>query len=181
MFVIESHAEREKGRGAKANWKNNTEDIWFCTLGNNYTFNVDAVKIKRKVVAPYQNTKDGRPKDWEESIDGNYRLTYPSNLLVGYHDTFLVNAGRNTDHPTSEIREVDSEVGSSQLSSRRLCFRSFSWKRYDCRRCEEARASLLRHRAEPGILLLVTHSVLQWLGTDSSIQGYSDAWLLGEK
>ena len=28
--------EREKGRGAKANWKNNTEDIWFCTVGEDF-------------------------------------------------------------------------------------------------------------------------------------------------
>jgi len=47
--------EREKGRGAKANWKNNTEDIWFCTRDDDYTFNVDAVKLKRKVIAPYRH------------------------------------------------------------------------------------------------------------------------------
>lgn len=28
--------EREKGRGAKRNWKNNTEDIWFCTNSEDY-------------------------------------------------------------------------------------------------------------------------------------------------
>ena len=28
--------EREKGRGAKRNWKNNTEDIWFCTNSEEY-------------------------------------------------------------------------------------------------------------------------------------------------
>ena len=39
--------EREKGRGAKTNWKNNTEDIWFCTKSkaDDFTFNVDAVKL----------------------------------------------------------------------------------------------------------------------------------------
>ncbi|HMJ07871.1 MAG TPA: DNA methyltransferase, partial [Pyrinomonadaceae bacterium] len=45
--------EREKGRGAKANWKNAAEDIWFFTVSDEYTFNLDAVKIKRKVIAPY--------------------------------------------------------------------------------------------------------------------------------
>ena len=34
--------EREKGRGAKANWKNCAEDIWFCTMSDNFTFNVNA-------------------------------------------------------------------------------------------------------------------------------------------
>src|SRR5258707_240565 len=46
--------EREKGRGAQANWKNCSEDIWFCTCSDNYTFNVDAVKLRRKVIAPYR-------------------------------------------------------------------------------------------------------------------------------
>ena len=30
--------EREKGRGAKSNWKSNSEDIWFCTKSNDYYF-----------------------------------------------------------------------------------------------------------------------------------------------
>ena len=70
--------EREKGRGAKTNWKNNTEDIWFCTQGKEYFFDVDAVKLKRKVIAPYR--VDGKPKDWDEGEAGNYRLTHPSNI-----------------------------------------------------------------------------------------------------
>ena len=100
--------EREKGRGAKANWKNNTEDIWFCTLGNNYTFNVDAVKIKRRVVAPYRH-KDGRPKDWEESIDGNYRLTYPSNMWSDITIPFW-SMPENTDHPTQKSEKLIAKL-----------------------------------------------------------------------
>jgi site-specific DNA-methyltransferase (adenine-specific) len=52
--------EREKGRGAKANWKNSSEDIWFFTVSDDYVFNAEAVKIKRKVVAPYK--ENGKPK-----------------------------------------------------------------------------------------------------------------------
>ena len=100
--------EREKGRGAKTNWKNNTEDIWFCTLGNNYTFNVDAVKLKRKVVAPYRH-KDGRPKDWEESINGNYRLTHPSNLWSDITIPFW-SMPENTDHPTQKSEKLIAKL-----------------------------------------------------------------------
>ena len=71
--------EREKGRGAKANWKNCAEDIWFCTVSADYYFDVEAVKLKRKVLAPYR-TAAGAPKDWQETEQGNYRLTHPSNL-----------------------------------------------------------------------------------------------------
>jgi site-specific DNA-methyltransferase (adenine-specific) len=54
--------EREKGRGAQKNWKNSSEDIWFATVSENYTFNLDAVKLKRRVLAPYRD-KTGKPKD----------------------------------------------------------------------------------------------------------------------
>ena len=53
--------QREKGRGASNNWKNCCEDIWFGTLDNDYTFNVDAVKLKRRVLASYR--ENGLPKD----------------------------------------------------------------------------------------------------------------------
>ncbi|MDQ6988431.1 MAG: DNA methyltransferase [Mariprofundaceae bacterium] len=55
--------EREKGRGAKTNWKNAGEDIWFWTVSDDYCFNVDDVKLRCRVIAPYRH-EDGRPKDW---------------------------------------------------------------------------------------------------------------------
>ena len=61
--------EREKGRGAKANWKNCSEDIWFCTVSDEYTFNAEAVKLKRRVIAPY--TVDNQPKDWQREQQGD--------------------------------------------------------------------------------------------------------------
>ncbi|MCR4580000.1 MAG: site-specific DNA-methyltransferase, partial [Treponema sp.] len=42
--------QREKGRGAKSNWKNGMEDIWFAVKNpEDYYFNVEAVKQKRQV------------------------------------------------------------------------------------------------------------------------------------
>lgn len=71
--------QREKGRGAKANWKNAMEDIWFAVKNpKDYYFDVEAVKMKRKVIAPYK--VDGKPKDWEQTESGNFRITYPSNF-----------------------------------------------------------------------------------------------------
>ena len=71
--------QREKGRGAKSNWKNGMEDVWFGVKNpKNYYFDVDSVKLKRKVIAPYK--VDGKPKDWEETDEGNFRITYPSNF-----------------------------------------------------------------------------------------------------
>lgn len=100
--------EREKGRGAKANWKNNTEDIWFCTRDDDYTFNVDAVKLKRKVIAPYRH-EDGKPKDWEKSANGNYRLTHPSNLWSDITIPFW-SMPENTDHPTQKPEKLIAKL-----------------------------------------------------------------------
>jgi len=95
--------EREKGRGAKFNWKNNIEDIWFCTMGGEYFFDVDAVKLKRRVVAPYR--QNGRPKDWSEEADGNFRLTHPSNVWTDLSIPFW-SMPENTDHPTQKPEKL---------------------------------------------------------------------------
>jgi site-specific DNA-methyltransferase (adenine-specific) len=102
--------EREKGRGAKTNWKNNTEDIWFCTKlhSDEYVFNVDAVKLKRKIIAPYRDT-DGMPKDWHEGKDGNYRLTHPSNIWTDITVPFWSMA-ENTDHPTQKPEKLIAKL-----------------------------------------------------------------------
>ena len=96
--------EREKGRGAKANWKNCAENIWFCTVSDRYTFNLDAVKLKRRVIAPYTD-RNGDPKDWQKTLDGNYRLTHPSNLWTDITIPFW-SMPENTDHPTQKPEKL---------------------------------------------------------------------------
>ena len=73
--------KRDKGRGSQKNWKSMHEDIFFCTKHpSNYTFNIDQVKLKKKVLAPYKN-QDGENKDWWIDESGEkVRLTYPGNL-----------------------------------------------------------------------------------------------------
>ena len=99
--------EREKGRGARMNWKNNTEDIWFCTKSNRYYFDVDAVKVKRKVLAPY--TFEGEPKDWRREEDGDYRLTHPSNIWTDLTIPFW-SMPENTDHPTQKPEKLMAKL-----------------------------------------------------------------------
>lgn len=100
--------EREKGRGSLTNWKNCSEDIWFCVNNENYYFDVDAVKLKRKVIAPYKD-KEGAPKDWEETIDGNFRLTHPSNLWTDLTIPFW-SMPENTDHPTQKPEKLIAKL-----------------------------------------------------------------------
>lgn len=99
--------EREKGRGAKSNWKNNTEDVWFCTKSERYHFDVDAVKMKRRVLAPYRIM--GQPKDWDQEETGNYRLTYPSNIWTDLTIPFW-SMPENTDHPTQKPEKLIAKL-----------------------------------------------------------------------
>ena len=96
--------EREKGRGAKVNWKNNSEDIWFATVSNDYVFNVDDVKVRRRVIAPYTD-RDGRPKDWERTEQGGFRITHPSNMWTDLSVPFW-SMPENTDHPTQKSEKL---------------------------------------------------------------------------
>lgn len=100
--------EREKGRGAKANWKNCTEDIWYFTNSNNYTFNVDKVKLRRKVLAPYRDAKRN-PKDWKQNDEGNFRDTFPSNIWNDISVPFW-SMPENTDHPTQKPEKLLAKI-----------------------------------------------------------------------
>lgn len=109
-FVIQNRItwEREKGRGALRNWKNCSEDIWFCTLGDHYFFDVEAVKQKRRVIAPYRDG-DGRPKDWREEANGNFRVTHPSNLWTDISVPFW-SMPENTDHPAQKPEKLIAKL-----------------------------------------------------------------------
>lgn len=109
-FVIQNRItwEREKGRGALRNWKNCAEDIWFCTLGDEYFFNVEAVKQKRRVVAPYRDA-EGKPKDWTEESNGDFRVTHPSNLWTDISVPFW-SMPENTDHPTQKPEKLVAKL-----------------------------------------------------------------------
>ncbi len=108
-FIVRNRItfEREKGRGAKKDWKNNSEDIWFCTASNNFTFNADAVKLKRKVIAPYR--ENNKPKDWTENENGKYRLTYPSNIWTDITIPFW-SMPENTPHPTQKPEKLLAKI-----------------------------------------------------------------------
>lgn len=100
--------QRDKGRGAKMNWKNKTEDIWFAVKNpKDYYFNVDAVKERKKVIAPY--TEDGKPKDWEETEEGKFRLTFPSNFWDDITIPFW-SMPENTPHPTQKPEKLYAKL-----------------------------------------------------------------------
>ncbi|MGN1003021.1 MAG: DNA-methyltransferase [Oscillospiraceae bacterium] len=105
LFTVRSRItwQREKGRGAARNWKNTMEDIWFATLGDGYTFNLDAVKVRRRVIAPYR--ADGVARDWEETAEGRFRDTCPGNFWDDVTVPYW-SMPENTAHPTQKPEKL---------------------------------------------------------------------------
>jgi site-specific DNA-methyltransferase (adenine-specific) len=99
--------QREKGRGAARNWKNGMEDIWFATRSEEYTFHLDAVRLRRRVLAPYR--ADGVPKDWENTPDGKFRDTCPSNFWDDITVPFW-SMKENTAHPTQKPEKLMAKL-----------------------------------------------------------------------
>lgn len=163
--------QREKGRGAKSNWKNGMEDIWFAVKNpKDYYFNVEAVKMKRKVIAPYKI--EGKPKDWDESEAGNFRLTYPSNFWDDISIPFW-SMSENTDHPTQKPEKLYAKLILASSKPGDIVFDPF---------LGSGTTSVVAKklgRNYCGIEMnqeycLWTEKRLQMAEKDSSIQGYAD-------
>lgn len=110
FFTIQNRItwQREKGRGAKTNWKNSMEDIWFATVSEKkYVFNVQDILVRRKVIAPYKS--NGKPKDWEVTDQGNFRNTYPSNFWDDITVPFW-SMPENTEHPTQKPEKLVAKL-----------------------------------------------------------------------
>lgn len=99
--------QREKGRGAKNNWKNSMEDIWYATKSDEYTFNIDDIKVRKRVIAPYK--EDGKAKDWRQVGDIKYRYTHPSNFWDDISIPFWSMA-ENTAHPTQKPEKLMAKL-----------------------------------------------------------------------
>lgn len=161
--------EREKGRGAKSNWKNCSEDIWFFTVSEDYYFNVEAVKLKRQVMAPYTH-ENGDPKDWAETENGRFRLTHPSNVWTDLTVPYW-SMPENTDHPTQKPEKLLAKIILASSKEGDLVFDPFNGsgtttavakklgRQYLGVEISQAYCCLAQKRLETG---------------DSSIQGYTE-------
>ena len=162
--------EREKGRGAKKDWKNNSEDIWFCTASNDYYFDPEAVKLKRQVIAPYR--EDGKPKDWAEEADGNFRLTAPSNIWTDLTIPFW-SMPENTPHPTQKPEKLLAKIILASSRKGDIVFDPFAGS---------GTAGVVAKKLGRNFVMLeideeyclYAQKRLQMAETDPTIQGYAD-------
>jgi site-specific DNA-methyltransferase (adenine-specific) len=174
-FVIRNRItwEREKGRGANSNWKNCSEDIWFCTVSNDYFFDVDAVKLKRKVIAPYRH-KSGEPKDWEETSLGNYRLTHPSNLWTDISIPFW-SMPENTDHPTQKPEKLIAKLILASSKQGDFVFDPFLGSGTTCVTAKKLERKFAGVELE-SLYCQIAIKRLNHADGDNSIQGYHDGY-----
>jgi site-specific DNA-methyltransferase (adenine-specific) len=162
--------EREKGRGARANWKNTAEDIWFFTVSDEYTFNLDAVKQRRKVIAPYK--ENGQPKDWTEGKSGNYRDTHPSNIWTDISVPFW-SMPENTDHPTQKSEKLLAKIILASTNPGDIILDPFVGSGTTAVTAQKLDRRFVAIESDENYCLLAQKR-LDLAETDKSIQGFSD-------
>ncbi|MGE3467842.1 MAG: site-specific DNA-methyltransferase [Pyrinomonadaceae bacterium] len=162
--------EREKGRGAKANWKNAAEDIWFFTVSDQYTFNLDAVKQRRRVIAPYR--ENGEPKDWSETSEGKFRDTHPSNIWTDLSVPFW-SMPENTDHPTQKPEKLLAKIILASTNPGDLILDPFAGSGTTAIAAKKLGRNFVVIESDENYCLLAEKR-LELAETDKSIQGYTD-------
>lgn len=163
--------EREKGRGAKRNWKNASEDIWFATVSDDYVFNVEDLKLKRRVLAPYTDV-NGAPKDWNDTADGQFRLTHPSNLWNDITVPFW-SMPENTDHPTQKPEKLLAKLILASTTQGDLVFDPFMGAGSSIVTAKKLNRKFLGVEIEKEYCLLAAKR-LSLAEFDATIQGYRD-------
>jgi len=162
--------EREKGRGAKQNWKNSSEDIWFFTVSDNFTFNVEAVKLRRKVIAPY--TENGAPKGWQPSAEGGFRDTHPSNIWTDVSVPFW-SMPENTDHPTQKPEKLIAKIILASSNPGDLILDPFAGSGTTAVVAKKLGRNFVAIESDEHYCLLAQKR-LEMAESDKSIQGFAD-------
>lgn len=162
--------QREKGRGSLKNWKNGMEDIWFATVSKEYTFNVEDVKQRRKVVAPYR--ENGKAKDWEETKEGNFRNTYPSNFWDDISIPYWSMA-ENTAHPTQKPEKLLAKLILASSNRNEIIFDPFAGSGstlVTAKKLERCYVGIEQNAQ----YCVWTEKRLEMAEEDDTIQGYAD-------
>lgn len=163
--------QREKGRGALSNWKNGMEDIYFATASkSDYKFNIDDVKIRRRVLAPYR--VDGAPKDWEETEEGNFRNTYPSNFWDDISIPYW-SMSENTAHPTQKSEKLLAKLILASSDKGDVVFDPFGGSGSTAVTAKKLGRNFVTIEQNPQYCIWAEKR-LEMADSDMSIQGYTD-------
>lgn len=163
---------RDKGRGASNNWKNNIEDIWMVVKSKDqYTFNIEAVKMRKTVLAPYKD-KNGNNKDWQDDGEGAYRMTHPSNVWFDITVPFWSMA-ENTDHPTQKSEKLYAKLILASSNKDDIVYEPFAGVFTGCVTAQKLNRNWLGVEYEEEYCLL-GQKRLCLAEINKTIQGYED-------
>ena len=171
-FLVQNRItwQREKGRGAKSNWKNGMEDIWFATVSRDYTFHFDEVKVRKRVLAPYR--VDGNPKDWEETDEGRFRNTCPSNFWDDISIPYW-SMPENTAHPTQKPEKLLAKLLLASSSKGDVVLDPFAGSGTTAVVAKKLGRKFVAIEQNP-LYGAWAQKRLEMAETDASIQGYED-------
>lgn len=168
--------EREKGRGSNKNWKNNIEDIYFCTMNDKeYVFNIDAVKVKKKVIAPYKD-EEGNAKDWFVENGEKFRFTHPANVWTDITVPYWSMA-ENTEHPTQKPEKLIAKLVLASSNEGNMVLDPFLGSGTTAVVAKKLKRNFCGIEREEGYCLLAAKR-LKNAEKDSEIQGYKDGMFL---
>ena len=158
---------QRKAPGAKYNYKNAHEDVWFCTVSNKYTFNV--VKTRKKVLFPYKHDAS----DWTKDSSGQaWRDEYPSNMWTDITLPFWSMA-ENTDHPTQKSEKFSAKLILASSNPGDVVLSPFAGVSTDCVAAKKLGRKYIGIELQEDFAL-IGQKRLQAADTDSRIQGYHD-------
>lgn len=171
-FIVRNRItwQREKGRGAKTNWKNSMEDIWFATVSDQYTFNLDDVKLRRRVIAPYKI--EGKPKDWTENKEGKFRDTCPSNFWDDLTVPFW-SMKENTTHPAQKPEKLIAKLILASSNEGDVVFDPFLGSGTTSVTAKKLGRQYLGIERDERYCIFAEQR-LEMADTDKGIQGYED-------
>ncbi len=168
--------EREKGRGSDKNWKNNIEDIYFCTMDDkDYVFNINSVKVKKKVIAPYKD-EEGKAKDWFYENGGKFRFTHPANVWTDITVPYW-SMPENTEHPTQKPEKLIAKLILASSNEGDMVFDPFLGSGTTAVVAKKLNRRFCGIEREEGYCLLAAKR-LKNADNDNSIQGYKDGMFL---
>jgi len=115
---------------------------------------------------------DGKPKDWSESEQGNFRLTHPSNLWTDLTVPYW-SMPENTDHPTQKPEKLLAKIILASSDQGDVVFDPFLGSGTTSVVAKKLGRRFFGVEIDPFYACLVEKR-LELAEEDGDIQGYSD-------
>ena len=122
------------------------------------------------MIAPYR--ENGKPKDWSESSDGNFRDTHPSNIWTDISVPFW-SMPENTDHPTQKPEKLLAKLILASSNEGDLILDPFAGSGTTAVVAKKLGRKYIAIESDEYYCLLAAKR-LQLAETDDSIQGFTN-------